>query len=130
LSSNNAIFPYLKKEEYETWAMKMEYWIMNTYHNLWKIIQNRNIKKSLRRDSKGEILILPPVSFEEQVKAKEPKAMVSVDSMLNWNEREVENKTEKGEQVYGLMAGYKSDFADHAGNAAGSVYDAAAEFAM
>nr|GFC61347.1 hypothetical protein [Tanacetum cinerariifolium] len=28
------------------------------------------------------------------------------------------------------MDGFKSDFADHAGNAAGSVYDAAAEFAM
>nr|GEY56483.1 hypothetical protein [Tanacetum cinerariifolium] len=36
----------------------------------------------------------------------------------------------EGEQVYGLMAGFKSNFADHAGNAAGSVYDAAAEFAM
>nr|GEW30271.1 hypothetical protein [Tanacetum cinerariifolium] len=46
------------------------------------------------------------------------------------NEHEAENKTEEGEQVYGLMAGFKSDFADHAGNAAGSVYDAAAEFAM
>nr|GEX14000.1 hypothetical protein [Tanacetum cinerariifolium] len=40
------------------------------------------------------------------------------------------SETEEGEQVYGLMAGFKSDFADHAGNAAGSVYDAAAEFAM
>nr|GFD58860.1 hypothetical protein [Tanacetum cinerariifolium] len=40
------------------------------------------------------------------------------------------NKTKKGEQVYGLMAGFKSNFADHAGNAAGSVYDAAAEFAI
>ncbi|GJU28270.1 putative ribonuclease H-like domain-containing protein [Tanacetum coccineum] len=29
VSNNNAKFPYLKKEEYETWAMKMEYWIMN-----------------------------------------------------------------------------------------------------
>ncbi|GKC59849.1 hypothetical protein Tco_1087447, partial [Tanacetum coccineum] len=29
ISNNNAKFPYLKKEEYETWAMKMEYWIMN-----------------------------------------------------------------------------------------------------
>nr|GEU64216.1 ribonuclease H-like domain-containing protein [Tanacetum cinerariifolium] len=36
------------------------------------------------------------------------------------------SETEEGEQVYGLMAGFKSDFADHAGNAAGSVYDAAA----
>nr|GFD54403.1 ribonuclease H-like domain-containing protein [Tanacetum cinerariifolium] len=36
-------------------------------------------------------------------KTKEPKAMVSVDSMINWNEHEAENKTEEGEQVYGLM---------------------------
>nr|GFC31706.1 ribonuclease H-like domain, reverse transcriptase, RNA-dependent DNA polymerase [Tanacetum cinerariifolium] len=43
---------------------------------------------------------------------------------------EAENKTEEGEQVYGLIAGFKSDFADHAGNTAGSVSDAAAEFAM
>ncbi|GJU08853.1 putative ribonuclease H-like domain-containing protein [Tanacetum coccineum] len=37
VSNNNAKFPYLKKEEYETWAMKMEYWIMNSDHNLWNI---------------------------------------------------------------------------------------------
>nr|GEW77181.1 ribonuclease H-like domain-containing protein [Tanacetum cinerariifolium] len=59
LSSNSVKFPYLKKDEYETWAMKMEYWIMNTDHNLWKIIQNGNSKKSLGRDSKGGIIILP-----------------------------------------------------------------------
>nr|GEW00479.1 ribonuclease H-like domain-containing protein [Tanacetum cinerariifolium] len=46
------------------------------------------------------------------------------------NKHEVENKTEEGEQVYGLMAGFESNFADHAGNTAGSVYNAAAEFAM
>nr|GEY10817.1 xylulose kinase-1 [Tanacetum cinerariifolium] len=67
LSSNNAKFPYLKKEEYETWAMKTKYWIMNTDHNIWKIIQNGNSKKSLGRDSKRGIIILPPVSFEEHV---------------------------------------------------------------
>nr|GEX60927.1 ribonuclease H-like domain-containing protein [Tanacetum cinerariifolium] len=39
-------------------------------------------------------------------------------------------ENEEGEQVYGLMAGFKSDFVDHAGNAAGSVYDVVAEFAM
>nr|GEX56676.1 hypothetical protein [Tanacetum cinerariifolium] len=26
LSANNAKFPYLEKEKYEIWAMKMEYW--------------------------------------------------------------------------------------------------------
>nr|GFA04186.1 ribonuclease H-like domain-containing protein [Tanacetum cinerariifolium] len=70
LSSNNAKFPYLKKDEYETWAMMMEYWIINTDHNLWKIIQNGNSKKSLGRDSKGGIIILSPVSFEEHVAVK------------------------------------------------------------
>nr|GFC73395.1 hypothetical protein [Tanacetum cinerariifolium] len=40
------------------------------------------------------------------------------------------HKPEEGEQVYGLMAGFKSDFVDPAVNATGSVYDAAAEFAM
>nr|GEW68698.1 hypothetical protein [Tanacetum cinerariifolium] len=40
---------------------------MNTYHNLWKIIQNENNKKSLGRDSKGGIIILSPVSFEEHI---------------------------------------------------------------
>nr|GEZ89463.1 ribonuclease H-like domain-containing protein [Tanacetum cinerariifolium] len=47
--------------------MKMEYWIMNTDHNLWKVIQNENSKKSIGRDSKRGIIILPPVSFEEHV---------------------------------------------------------------
>nr|GEW19587.1 hypothetical protein [Tanacetum cinerariifolium] len=65
-----------------------------------------------------------------EVKIEEPKAMVSVDSMLNWNEHDTENKTKEAEQVYGLMVGLESDFAVHAGNAAGGVNPAAAEFAM
>nr|GFA89667.1 xylulose kinase-1 [Tanacetum cinerariifolium] len=47
--------------------MEMEYSIMNTDHNLWKIIQNGNSKNSLGRDSKGGIIILLPVSFKEHV---------------------------------------------------------------
>ncbi|GJV99775.1 putative ribonuclease H-like domain-containing protein [Tanacetum coccineum] len=47
VSNNNAKFPYLKKEEYETWAMKM--------------------KKKTGRDPKGNIMILLPVSVEEQI---------------------------------------------------------------
>ncbi|GKF60181.1 hypothetical protein Tco_0176967 [Tanacetum coccineum] len=39
ISVNNAKFPYLEKEKYEIWAMKMEYWIQNTDHNLWRIVQ-------------------------------------------------------------------------------------------
>nr|GEY24200.1 hypothetical protein [Tanacetum cinerariifolium] len=65
-----------------------------------------------------------------EVKTEEPKAMVFVDSMLNWNEHDEENKTKEAEQVYGLMARFELDFAVHAGNAAGGVNHAAAEFAM
>nr|GFA50036.1 xylulose kinase-1 [Tanacetum cinerariifolium] len=61
-----------------------------------------------------------------KVKTEEPKAMVSVDSMLNWNEHKAENKTKEAKQVYGLMAGFKSDFVVYASNAAGSVNPAAA----
>ncbi|GKD44246.1 hypothetical protein Tco_1268891 [Tanacetum coccineum] len=67
VSNNNAKFPYLKKEEYETWAMKMEYWIMNSDHNLWNIVLNGNNRKRTGRDPKGNIMILPPVSVEEQI---------------------------------------------------------------
>ncbi|GJW64899.1 ribonuclease H-like domain-containing protein [Tanacetum coccineum] len=55
------------KEEYETWAMKMEYWIMNSDHNLWNIVLNGNSRKRTGRDPKGNIMILPPVSVEEQI---------------------------------------------------------------
>nr|GFD22408.1 hypothetical protein [Tanacetum cinerariifolium] len=65
-----------------------------------------------------------------EVKTEKPKAMVSIDSMLNWIEHDAENKTEEVEHVYGLMAGFESDFAVPTGNAAGGVNPAAAEFSM
>nr|GEV56911.1 putative ribonuclease H-like domain-containing protein [Tanacetum cinerariifolium] len=65
-----------------------------------------------------------------KVKIEEPKAMISVDSMLNWNEHDAKNKTEEAEQVYGLIAGFESDFTVPAGNAAGGVNPAAVEFSM
>nr|GFB68627.1 xylulose kinase-1 [Tanacetum cinerariifolium] len=65
-----------------------------------------------------------------EVKTEGPKAMVSVDSMLNWNEHDADNKTEEAEQVYGLMAGFESDFAVPAGNAVGGVSLVVAEFSM
>nr|GEY84788.1 uncharacterized mitochondrial protein AtMg00810-like [Tanacetum cinerariifolium] len=65
-----------------------------------------------------------------KVKTEKPKAMVSVDSMLNWNEHDAENKTEEVEQVYGLMARFESNFTVPASNAVGGVNPAAAEFSM
>ncbi|GKC05811.1 hypothetical protein Tco_0997421 [Tanacetum coccineum] len=50
-----------------TWPWKMEYWIMNSDHNLWNIVLNGNSRKKTGRDPKGNIMILPPVSVEEQI---------------------------------------------------------------
>ncbi|GJZ52926.1 ribonuclease H-like domain-containing protein, partial [Tanacetum coccineum] len=59
--------PVRQKDEYKTWAMKMEYWIMNSDHNLWNIVLNGNSWKKTRRDPKGNIMILPPVFVEEHI---------------------------------------------------------------
>ncbi|GJU90888.1 putative ribonuclease H-like domain-containing protein [Tanacetum coccineum] len=59
-----------------------------------------------------------------EVKTDEPKALVSVDSMVNWSDHAAENKTGEVEKVYGMMAGLHSD------NGGTDVSDAAAEFAM
>ncbi|GKD43862.1 ribonuclease H-like domain-containing protein, partial [Tanacetum coccineum] len=65
--SSNAKFPYLKKDEYETWAMKMEYWIMNSDHNLWNIVLHGNSRKWTGRDPRGNIMILPPSLPEDHM---------------------------------------------------------------
>nr|GEW96490.1 ribonuclease H-like domain-containing protein [Tanacetum cinerariifolium] len=56
-----------EKEKYEIWAMKMEYWIQNTDHNLWRIIQEGNSPKRLGKDSKGNTIVHPSVTYEEHV---------------------------------------------------------------
>ncbi|GJT67258.1 hypothetical protein Tco_1018738 [Tanacetum coccineum] len=68
ISANNAKFPYLEKEKYEIWAMKMEYWIQNADHNLWRIVQQGNSPKRLGKDAKGNTIVHPPVSLDEHVK--------------------------------------------------------------
>nr|GEY53456.1 xylulose kinase-1 [Tanacetum cinerariifolium] len=163
------------KDEYETWAMKMEYWIMNTDHNIWKVIQNENIKKSLGRDSKGGIIILPPVSFEEHVavqretKARtlllqslpedhmadfhymddareicimenvlhsfvaenEPTQQLAYEDFEQVDQLEMEELDIKWQMaMLSLRINKFQKKADPAINAAGSLYDAAAEFAM
>ncbi|GJU07304.1 ribonuclease H-like domain-containing protein [Tanacetum coccineum] len=59
-----------------------------------------------------------------EVKTDEPKALVSVDSMVNWSDHAAENKTGEVEKVYGMMAGL------HADNGGAGISNAADEFAM
>ncbi|GJS06157.1 retrovirus-related pol polyprotein from transposon TNT 1-94 [Tanacetum coccineum] len=59
-----------------------------------------------------------------EVKTDEPKALVSVDSMVNWSDHAAENKTNEVAKVYGMMAGLDAD------NNGADISNAADEFAM
>ncbi|GJY24833.1 putative ribonuclease H-like domain-containing protein [Tanacetum coccineum] len=58
---------FSREGKYEIWAMKMEYWIQNADHNLWRIVQQGNSPKRLGKDAKGNTIVHPPVSLDEHV---------------------------------------------------------------
>ncbi|GJV98029.1 putative ribonuclease H-like domain-containing protein [Tanacetum coccineum] len=47
--------------------------------------------------------------IKELDKSEEPKALVSVDSMLNWSDHESEDMEKGASEVYGMIAGYGDD---------------------
>ena len=64
-SNSNAKFPYLKKDEYEIWAMKMQNWIASVEFNLWNVILNGSSPKKTGKYHNGLVTIFPPSSAEE-----------------------------------------------------------------
>ncbi|GJW10657.1 putative ribonuclease H-like domain-containing protein [Tanacetum coccineum] len=73
--------------------------------------------------------------LKELDKSEEPKALLSVDSMLNWSDHEGEDVENGAAQVYGMIAGAEEDAAgsatgDTTGDVADDVSNAAAEFAL
>ncbi|GJY50783.1 putative ribonuclease H-like domain-containing protein [Tanacetum coccineum] len=79
ISANNAKFPYLEKEKYEIWAMKMEYWIQNADYNLWRIVQQGNNPKRLGKDAKGNTIVHPPVSLDEHIAVTKARIRIKED---------------------------------------------------
>ncbi|GKG10408.1 hypothetical protein Tco_0341808, partial [Tanacetum coccineum] len=53
-------------------------------------------------------------------KSEEPKALVSVDLMLNWLDHESEDMEKGASEVYGMIAGYGDDTIIPTGDAADS----------
>ncbi|GJR19756.1 putative ribonuclease H-like domain-containing protein [Tanacetum coccineum] len=89
ISANNAKFPYLEKDKYEIWAMKMEYWIQNADHNLWRIVQQGNTPKWLGKYAKGNTIIHPHVSLDEHVAVqRENKLRLRFGGMNNQRNKE------------------------------------------
>nr|GFD20677.1 xylulose kinase-1 [Tanacetum cinerariifolium] len=70
---------YLKKDEYEVWAMKMEYWITHNDMSIWEVIQNSNGIKRTGRDRDRRVIILPPMTAEEHIAVqRESKARTTL----------------------------------------------------
>nr|GEX39083.1 uncharacterized mitochondrial protein AtMg00810-like [Tanacetum cinerariifolium] len=67
------------KDEYEVWAMKMEYWITNNDMNIWKVIQSGNNMKRTRKDHDERVVILPLTTAEEHIAVqRESKARTTL----------------------------------------------------
>nr|GEX79436.1 ribonuclease H-like domain-containing protein [Tanacetum cinerariifolium] len=76
-------FPYLKKGEYDIWAMKMQNFISNSDLLCWNIILNGNSAKSMTTDNDGNLKIRPPVTEKEhQQVQREEKARTILLSAL------------------------------------------------
>ncbi|GKC66261.1 putative ribonuclease H-like domain-containing protein [Tanacetum coccineum] len=63
-------------------------------------------------------------------KGEETKALLSVDSMVNWSDHEGEDVEKGVAQVYGMIAGAEVATGDVAADVTGEVSDAADEFAL
>ncbi|GKB29425.1 hypothetical protein Tco_0868826, partial [Tanacetum coccineum] len=69
--------------------------------------------------------------LKELDKTEEPKALLSVDSMLNWSDHEGEDVENGAAQVNGMIAGAEEDATGNAtSDVADDVSNAAAEFAL
>nr|GEV94868.1 ribonuclease H-like domain-containing protein [Tanacetum cinerariifolium] len=78
-----AKFPYLKKGEYDIWAMKMHNFISSSDLLCWNIVLKGNSAKSMTTDNDGNLKIRPPVTAEEhQQVQREEKARTILLSAL------------------------------------------------
>ncbi|GJU39878.1 putative ribonuclease H-like domain-containing protein [Tanacetum coccineum] len=68
--------------------------------------------------------------LQELNKGEETKALLSVDSMVNWSDHEGEDVEKGAAQVYGMIAGAEVATGDVAADVTGEVSDAADEFAL
>nr|GEX42182.1 hypothetical protein [Tanacetum cinerariifolium] len=78
-------FPYLKKGEYDIWAMKMQNFISSFDLLCCNIVLNGNSAKSMTTDNDGNLKIRPPVTAEEhqQVQREEKARTILLSALLD-----------------------------------------------
>nr|GEW91525.1 putative ribonuclease H-like domain-containing protein [Tanacetum cinerariifolium] len=79
----SAKFPYLKKGEYDIWAMKMQNFISSSNLLCWNIILKGNSAKSMTTDKDGNLKIHPSVTAEEhqQVQREEKAGTILLSAL-------------------------------------------------
>ncbi|GJS07164.1 reverse transcriptase domain-containing protein [Tanacetum coccineum] len=103
-----------------------------TSSNVIKNVLHSFVAERKQLDSKARY---SSFKLKELDKSEEPKALLSVDSMLNWSDHEGEDVENGVAQVYGMIAGAQEDAAssatsDATGDVADDVSNDAAEFAL
>nr|GEX80914.1 hypothetical protein [Tanacetum cinerariifolium] len=81
----SAKFPYLKKGEYDIWAMKMQNFISISNLLCWNIILKGNSAKSMTTDNDGNLKIRPHITAEEHqhVQKKEKARTILLSALLD-----------------------------------------------
>ncbi|GJV71874.1 ribonuclease H-like domain-containing protein [Tanacetum coccineum] len=62
---SNIKLQILKNEEYDIWAIEMEYYLEYIDNDVWKVFQNGNSKKRISTGKDGVVRVLSPVSATE-----------------------------------------------------------------
>nr|GEW01784.1 ribonuclease H-like domain-containing protein [Tanacetum cinerariifolium] len=83
----------------------MEYWITNNDMNIWKVIQNGNNMKRTGKDRDGRIIILPSTTVEEHIAEEESKALITVDTLVDWTYHDGESDGVIASNEFGIIAG-------------------------
>nr|GEZ86979.1 ribonuclease H-like domain-containing protein [Tanacetum cinerariifolium] len=79
----SAKFPYLKKGEYDIWAMKMLNFISNSDILCWNMVLKGNNAKSMTTDNDGNLKIRHPITAQEhqQVQREEKTRTILLSAL-------------------------------------------------
>nr|GEU75297.1 putative ribonuclease H-like domain-containing protein [Tanacetum cinerariifolium] len=84
VSNNNEKFLYLKKDKYEVWAMKMEYWITNNDMNIWKSISDDHVANFHYMDDARDIWNAVKVRFGGNAESKKMRKSMLKQEFLEF----------------------------------------------
>nr|GFA44339.1 ribonuclease H-like domain-containing protein [Tanacetum cinerariifolium] len=118
VTSLSAKFPYLKKGEYDIWAMKMQNYISSTDLQCWNIVQKGNSQKNITSDTKVPASALANAAFVSSSSSSSSQSKLSYQE-TNGGGSSAKHSASKGSSstkssaiddvIYSLIADYEED---------------------